>query len=100
MFHPIDSFALEPFLNSDVCHGCGRCSSMPVLLVRREPAHIPGPNLLNCAALALGPAQASRDDQGLTEWMRVPGSSRPWLEGDARTHGTRRIGGLEERIDP
>src|ERR1700704_1076324 len=51
----------------------------------------PGPNLLNAAAFALSPATASRDDESLTERMRVPCSPRVRLESYAGTLNKRGI---------
>src|SRR5712692_8193543 len=100
LFHPVDNFPVELFLNGDVRHGRGRRSPMPVLLAGREPDHITGPDLLDRPAFALNPAAASRDDESLTEWMRVPCSPRARLEGYAGTLNKCRIGCLKERIDP
>ena len=76
--------AVELFLDGDVGHGRGRRGAVPVLLARREPDDIAGPDLLDRAALALDPAAAGRDDQRLAERMRVPGGAGAGLEGDAR----------------
>ena len=68
---------------------------MPVLLAGREPDHITGPDLLDRSAFALNPAAASRDDESLTEWMRMPCSPRAGLESYAGTLNERRIGRLK-----
>ena len=34
LFHPIYSFAVELFLNGDVCHSCCWVGTMPMLLAR------------------------------------------------------------------
>src|ERR1022692_2289987 len=65
LFHPVDNFPGELFLNGNVRHGCGRRRPMPVLLAGREPDHLTGPDLLDRSAFALRPAAASRDDEGL-----------------------------------
>src|SRR5262249_22106990 len=72
---------------------------VPVLLPRREPDHVAGPNLLDRAALALHPAAAGRDDQGLAQWMRVPRRPGTGLEGDAGTGRAGRDAGLEQGVD-
>src|SRR6267143_894659 len=72
---------------------------MPVLLAGREPDHITGPDLLDRSAFALNPAAAGRDDESLTEWMRVPCSPRARLEGYAGALNTCRIGCLKKRVD-
>ena len=83
LFHPVDDLPVELFLNGDVRHGRGRRGPMPVLLAGREPDHVTRPDLLDRAAPALNPAAASRDDESLTERMRVPCGPRARLEGYA-----------------
>ncbi|MEH1795185.1 MAG: hypothetical protein V7L17_21445 [Nostoc sp.] len=51
-FHPVHGLAVKPFLNGDVRHGCGCCSTMPMLLTRRDPDRIPRPNLLTSKFLS------------------------------------------------
>ena len=95
LFHPVDNFPVELFLNGDVRHCRGRRSPMPVLLAGREPDHIAGPDLLDGSAFALNPAAASRDDESLTEGMRMPCGPRPRLERYAGTLNKCRIGCLK-----
>ena len=84
LFHPIDNLAVElPLLDGDVRHGRGCRGAMPVLLVRREPDHIAGMNLLHRSAFALSPATAGGDDEGLTERVGMPCGSRARFEGYA-----------------
>ncbi len=45
---------------------------MPVFFVGREPDHIARPNVLDRSAPPLRAATPRRDDESLTEWMRVP----------------------------
>ena len=85
LFHPVDNLAVEIFLNGNMRHSRRRGGAMPVLLAGREPDHITGPDLLDRSAFALNPAAAGRDDESLTEWMRVPCSPRARLEGYAGT---------------
>ena len=47
--------------------------------------------LLDRSTFALGPAAPSRDDESLTEWMRMPCSPRAGLESYAGTLNERRI---------
>src|ERR1700730_2110486 len=81
LFHPIENFTVALFLNGDVSHGRGRRSPMPVLLAGREPDHITRPDLLDRTSPPLCQAAASRDDEGLTERMRVPSGTCTWLKG-------------------
>jgi hypothetical protein len=99
LFHPVDNFTVELFLNGDVRHGSGGRGPMPVLLAGREPDHVARPDFLHRSAPALGPAAASRDDESLTERMCMPRRPRTRLEGDASALNKRRIGRLKKRID-
>src|SRR5437867_8617040 len=82
LFHPVDDFTVELFLNGDMRHGCGWRSAMPMLLAGRKPDHIAWPDFVDRAALALNPAKPRRDDQRLTEWMCMPGGTGARFEGD------------------
>src|SRR4029077_10398722 len=73
--------------------------AVPMLLTRGKPDHIAWPDFLDRATLALRPAQSRRNDQRLTEWMRMPGSARTRLESHAGATNTRRFGWLEQRIN-
>src|SRR6202047_3898410 len=96
---PIDDLPIEPFLNGDMRHGRCRRRAMPVLFPRREPHHIARPNFLDWTALALRPAAAGCDKQGLTEGMCVPRGASTWLERHARGGRASRSVCLEEWID-
>src|SRR5258706_11296583 len=100
LLHPVHGLAVELLLNGDVRHRRRGCCPVPVLLARREPDHVAGPDFLDRPALALRPAAAGRHDQGLAEGMRVPRGARPWLERDARTGDTPRIGRVKQWVDP
>ena len=65
LFEPVDGFAVERFLNSNMCHGGGRSCAMPVLLAWRKPDYVAGVDLLNRTALALRPTATGDDDQVL-----------------------------------
>jgi len=71
---------------------------MPVLLAGREPDHITGPDFLDRSAFALRPAAARRDDERLTELMRMPCRPRARLE-NAGALNKSRIGRLKWWID-
>ena len=70
-----------------------------MLLTRRKPDHVTGPNLLDRPAPALRAAAAGGHDQGLAERVRVPGGPGAGLERDSGTGYACRIGGLENRVD-
>jgi hypothetical protein len=71
LFHPVDGLSVELFLNGDVRHGRGCGGAVPMLLTRRKPDHVTGPNLLDRSSPALRPAAACCDDEGLAQWAGV-----------------------------
>src|SRR6184192_2485685 len=99
LFHPFHGLAIELFLNGDVRHGGGCRGAVPMLLTRRNPDHVTGPNLLDRASPTLRAATARRHDQRLAEWVRVPCRPGTGLERDAGARHARRIRGLEQRVD-
>jgi hypothetical protein len=80
-------------------HGCGRCSSVPMLLSRREPNHISGVNFLYRTAFPLSPSATCCDDQCLSERMGMPGGARSRFKCDAGSANERRVGCLEKRVN-
>ena len=99
LFHPVDHFAVELFLNGDVGHRRGWRGAVPMLLAGRNPDHVARPDFLDRAAPTLRPAATGRHDQGLAERMCVPCRPRAGLEGDAGAERARRSGRIEQRID-
>ena len=99
VFHPLDHFAVEVFLNGDMSHCGRRRRAMPMLFVRRKPDDIARMDFLDRPALTLRPAETRDDDQCLTEWMRMPRGSRTRLERNACAGHACRIGCLEQRIN-
>jgi len=73
LFHPVHGLAVELFHNGDVRHSRDLVGTVPMLLARRKPDYVPGPNLLDRAARALCETAASRHDQGLSQRVGVPG---------------------------
>ena len=69
-----------------------------MLLSRRKPDHIAGPDFLDRPAPALRQSYTIIDNQRLAEGMGVPCRACSGFERHARSAPTRRIGGLEERI--
>src|SRR5205823_4902118 len=57
------------------------------------------PNFLDRATPTLRPSKAGRDNQRLTEWMRMPGGASTRLERDACASHACRIGCLEQRVN-
>ena len=94
-FHPIDRFAVQRFLNRDMSHRGRRRSAMPMLFTGRKPDHITGPDFLDRAASALRPTKTGRNDQRLTEWMRMPGGASTRLERDVCATHARRFRGFK-----
>ena len=84
LFHPIDSLAAELFLDGDVAHCCGCSCAVPMLFTGRKPHDIAGANFFDRTALAPHPAPTGRDNQRLTEGVRVPGRASAGLEGHKR----------------
>src|ERR1700722_9276386 len=82
LFHPLHRLAVERLLDGDVGHGGSGGGAMPMFLARREDHDVAGANLLDRAAFALRPAAAHRDDEDLTERVRMPGRARSRLERD------------------
>lgn len=76
-------------------HGCGRRSSMPMFDAWRNPYNIASLNFLNWGAPLLDQPRPRRDDQRLTQWVRVPSSTSARLERDGRTSDARRVAPLE-----
>src|SRR5438874_13040179 len=95
VLHPVDNLAVERFLNGDMNHRGRRCGAVPVFLAGRKPHHVARSDFFDRAAPALNPPQAGYDDQSLAERMRVPRSSRAWLESDAGAAPVRRLRGFE-----
>ena len=70
-------------------HGSIRQCAMPMLFPRRAPHHISGSDDLDRAAPALHKAAAGRDDERLTERMRVPIAARAMARRTSRTRHSR-----------
>src|SRR5215469_83207 len=73
---------------------------MPVLLARRKPDHVAGPDFFDGSAGPLGPAAARRDDESLAKWMGVPRGPSAGFERHAGPLNQGRIGRLKQGIDP
>jgi len=85
LFHPVDSFAVELFLNGDVRHARGSRRTVPMLLTRREPDHVTGMNFLDRSSPALREAAACSHNQALTQRVDVPCCSSAWFKRDTDT---------------
>jgi hypothetical protein len=59
-----------------------------------------GPNFFDGPALSLRPTAPGRNDQSLTERMRMPRRTRPRLERNACSGYSRGIGSLKQRVNP
>src|SRR5882762_2279282 len=100
LVHPVDNPAVELFLDRDMRHRRGRRCAMPMLFARRAPDDIAGTDNLDRPAPALHEAAAGRDDERLTERMRVPITARAWLERYVGAARPCRSGCLEKLVDP
>src|SRR5690348_2438519 len=65
----------------------------------RKPYDIAGTDLLDGPTLALDPAEAGRDNQGLAERMCMPCGTGPRLEGNAGPSHPRGVRRGEKRVD-
>ena len=99
IFHPIDDFAVELFVNGDMSHGSGWGGPMPMFFAWEERDHIAGVYFLDRTALALNPATAGGDDQRLPERMSMPRGAGPRLERNACAGGASWSTCLEQGID-
>jgi hypothetical protein len=70
-----------------------------MLFVRRKPNDIARSDFFNRPAFTLRPAKTERNDQRLTERMRMPGSTRTRLERDARATRTCRFRTFKYGLD-
>src|SRR5215471_13118566 len=96
---PMDVRAVQRLLNGDMSHrGCWRCA-MPMLRVGWTPDDVPALDFGFGFARALRPANTRRDDERLTQGMRVPGSACAGLEGDSSAPHARGGGRLDYGID-
>ena len=100
LFHPVNRFAVELFLNGDMGHRRGWSGAVPMLLTRRNPDDVTRPNFLDRASPALCSATASRHDQSLPQRVGVPCRPSAGLESHASAKNTPRSSCLEERINP
>ena len=67
LFQPVHHFAVEVFLYGDMRHGGRWRSAVPMLLTRREPDYVAGPNFFNRTTEALRQTETRRDNQRLPE---------------------------------
>ena len=95
LFHPVDRFAVELFLNGDMGHRRGWSGAVPMLFARRNPDDVTRPNFLDWAPPAPCSAPTSSHNQSLPQRVRVPRSPSAGLEGDTGTENTRRRGRIE-----
>src|SRR6266704_2278450 len=72
LLHPVDDLAVERFLNGDMGHAGGRHRAVPMLFTRRARDHVTRSNHSDRSAPALHQSTPRRNDQGLTQRMRVP----------------------------
>src|SRR5262249_26327143 len=99
LLHPVHDRAIKRFLQSNVGHGRGGCSAMPVFLPRRGPDHVSWMNRLDRTIPALRTAAPCRHDQGLAQRVGMPGGARTRLEGHAGGAHMCRIGCLNQRVN-
>src|SRR5260221_9732696 len=89
--HPCDGRTVDRLLDGDVRERGRRGCAVPVLLAGGKPDNVAGADHLDRSPVALDPAAAGSNDQGLTERMRVPGGSCARLERDQSAARPRRL---------
>src|SRR3954454_17119717 len=99
LFHPVDWLAIEMLLNRNVRHGRDGLRAVPMLFTGREPDYVTRTNVFDWPAPALRSDTAGRNDERLTQGVRVPGGACTGFEGNAGASDTRRICGLEQRVN-
>lgn len=72
LLHPVNSLAVETFLNGNVRHGGSWAGPVPVFLTRLEPDHVARSNFLDRATPALRATEALRHNQGLAQRVSMP----------------------------
>ena len=80
-------------------HSGRRRRAVPVPVIRRAPDHVPGADFDDGFVLALGPAEALRDDEGLAQGMGMPGRTRARLESHEAGSDAGWLRRLDDRID-
>src|SRR6478735_7098634 len=65
LFHPVNHFAVEVFLYSNVRHACSCGGAMPMLFVCIKPNYITRMNFFNRSAFTLYPTATCSNDQCL-----------------------------------
>lgn len=88
------------FSDGNVRHCGSRGRAMPVFFTRCNPDDVTGFDFLNRAAVQLYPAQTRSHEQSLSKWVRMPSSTRAWLERNGCTAYSRRRIASKRGIDP
>src|ERR1019366_4585066 len=99
-FEPFHVLAVLGFLHGEVLHAVLGRGAVPVLLVRRNPDRVAGPDLADRTAPGLHMADAGDDVQSLPERMGMPERARARLEAHPAGAQQRGIGRLDDRILP
>ncbi len=96
----VHDLAAELLLRGDMRHRCRRRRAMPVLLTRRKPHHIPGPDFLHRPAVALHrPKPVSTISVCPSGWV-CPRRPRARLKRHRRRRRPPRLIRLKQRVDP
>src|ERR1700730_4239806 len=99
LFHPINGAAVQRLLDGDMRYRGRRRRSVPMLLTGRKPDHVTWPDFLHRAAPTLHPPETGRDNQRLTEWMRMPSGPSSRFECDVCATDACRVGRLEQGVN-
>ncbi len=95
LFHPVNRFAVELFLNGDMGHRRSWSGAVPMLLARRNPDDVPRPNFLDRASPGPCPATTNLHNQSLAQRVGVPCVRAPGSKVTLGTESTRRSGRIE-----
>src|SRR6266436_3943480 len=100
VLHPRDVSAVERLLHGNMRHGAGRAGAMPVLLARRNPHRVAGPDFADRTAPGLHAAESRHDMEGLAERMGMPRGAGARLKADPCRPDAGRRRRLDDRVLP
>jgi len=98
-FQPGHWTAIERFRYGDMCHGIVGSRAVPMFDVHRDPDNIALIHFFNLSAPFLKPTPALGNDERLTQWVRMPGSTGAGFKRDGGAADPGGFGGLKRRIN-
>src|SRR6516164_7342178 len=100
LFQPLDDLAVERLLDGNVAHAGRRRRPVPMLFTGRAHDHIASADFLLGPAPTPHPPATGGNDQPLTQRVGMPSRAGAGFERNQRGGDARRIGCLEQRVDP